>query len=146
MKKALLFRISQETEDIFNQFKIQNKLKTNEQTLQYLLQLATKPIEEEQKTLTPIECPYFAWGENDYVECGRWLSKKGKTIKLGYQACKSCYERRSFIQIKKEEQTVDEFAKAYGKNTLLYQLGQPMSQEGKIYTGSTISIGKPKWR
>jgi len=146
MKKALLFRVNQETEEIFNQFKIQNKLETNEQVLQYLLQLATESLPEEKKTHEPIRCPFFAWSINGYVECGRWLSKKGKTIKLGYEACRACHERRTFIQTKKEEQVEDEFGKAYGKDTPLYRLSQLMSKEGKIYTGNIESYGRPKWR
>jgi len=146
MKKLIGMRLEEEVINKLKEIQKQNNLKTIDNTIYYLLQ----QLETQELTPTenkePIPCPYFAPSPKpNLVECGRLLSKKGKTITLGYEACKACHERRSFIQIKKEEQAIDEFSQAYGKNTYLQKLSQS-NQKGKIYTGNIESFGRPKWR
>ena len=46
------------------------------------------------------QCVYYAKLENGKIECGRLLSKKGKTIILSDESCKACWKRRVYVRRK----------------------------------------------
>jgi len=111
------------------------------------LELENERLKAQTLTTEDLElpCVYASWNnpEQRLVDCAKWLGRKGKIITLRYEACQKCFERRTFIQQRKQEKQ-DDFSKAYGKGTQLYRASQPLNLKEEIYCpdGLFVTIAK----
>lgn len=72
---------------------------------EFLKNIQTPQQKPDLEKAHPESCPFYALREDGKIECGRLLSKKGKTILMSPEACASCWSRRLYIQRQKQPST-----------------------------------------